>query len=101
MKRKEKFYNFIENNKNRLKDIGIISIGIFGSVARDEDKEKSDYDILVEFEKHRKSFKAFTALCDLLDSAFGENYDLITKESLSPHIGPYILKEAENVKISP
>ena len=99
MTRKEKFYHAIESNKEYLKNLGVIFIGIFGSVVREEDSKESDYDILVEFKKEKKSFKTFTALCDLLENYLGENYELITKESLSPYIGPYILKEVKSVKI--
>lgn len=100
MTRKEKFYKFIENNKKKLEELGVLSIGIFGSVARGEDTENSDYDILVEFKKNKKSFKTFAMLCDLLDDSLGEDYELITQESLSPYISPYILKEVESVKIA-
>ena len=101
MTKKDKFYKVIESNRKYLRELGVISIGIFGSVVREEDSEHSDYDILVEFRKGKKSFKAFTSLCDFLDNCLGENYELITKESLSPYIGPHILKEIENVKITP
>jgi len=100
MTRKEKFYKLIENNKEYLKELGVVSIGIFGSVVKEKDSKDSDYDILVEFSKEKKSFKTFTALCDLLENYLGENYELITNEGLSPYIGPHILKEVENVKIT-
>lgn len=100
MTRKERFQKVIFENQKYLKDLGIRSIGIFGSVARNEDTEASDYDILVEFEKHKKSFKTFTALCDLFENHLGANYEIVTKESLSPYIGPHILEEVEYVKIA-
>ncbi len=99
MTKKEKFYNFISTNKLILKKIGLVSIGIFGSVVREEDTEKSDYDILVEFDKTKKTYKSFNALCDLIESKLDFNYDLVTKESLSKYLAPHILKEVENVKI--
>lgn len=100
MTRKDKFYSVILDNKEYLKNLGIISIGIFGSVVRNEDTKESDYDILVEFDKDKKTFKAFTSLCDLFEERLGNNFELITKESLSPYIGPHILKEVEYVKIT-
>lgn len=63
--RKEKFHQVVQENKKLIKTLGIVSIGIFGSVARNEDTEKSDYDILVEFGTGSKSFKNFSILCDL------------------------------------
>ena len=100
MTRKEKFYKIIESNRKYLNELGVVSIGIFGSVARGEDRTKSDYDILVEFKKEKKSFKTFTTLCDFFDVYLGKNYELVTKEGLSPYIGPYILKEVKDVKIA-
>ncbi|MFQ5436894.1 MAG: nucleotidyltransferase family protein [Anaerolineae bacterium] len=100
MTRKEKFHKVIFENQKYLKDLGIRSIGIFGSVVRNEVTEASDYDILVEFDRDKKSFKTFTALCDLFENHLGANFEIITKESLSPYIGPHILKEVEYVKIA-
>ena len=100
MTRKEKFYQVVGSNRKYLNELGVMSIGIFGSVARGEDRTKSDYDILVEFKKEKKTFKTFTALCDFLDANLGNNYELVTREGLSPYIGPYILKEVEDVEIA-
>ncbi len=100
MTRKDKFHKVVESNRKYLRELGVISIGIFGSVVRREDSKYSDYDILVEFRKEKKSFRAFMSLCDFFENYLGKNYELITKESLSPYIGPHILKEIENVKIA-
>ena len=34
-------------------------------------------------------------LAFLLEDLFGRRVDLVTRESLSPYIGPHILREAE------
>ena len=99
MTRKDKFYKVVLENKEYLKRLGIISIGIFGSVARNEDSPESDYDILVEFDRDRKSFKTFTSLCDLFEDQLGANFELITNEGLSPCIRKRILEQVEYVKI--
>jgi len=101
MTKKEKFRKVVLENREYLKKLGIVSIGIFGSVVRNEDTKESDYDILVEFDKNKKTFKAFTSLCDLFEDQLGAGFDLITTESLSPYIGPHILKEVEYVEITP
>lgn len=100
MTRKEKFHKVVLENRKYLQKLGIILIGIFGSVVRNEDRKESDYDILVEFDKDKKSLKTFTALCDLFEDHLGANFELITKESLSPYLRPYILEEVEYVKIA-
>lgn len=100
MNRKDKFLNFIAKHKEELRRLGIISIGIFGSVARGEDIETSDYDIIVKIKEDKKTFKTFTRLCDLLDREFNDSYEIVTLESLSPYIKPYILKDVKNVQIT-
>lgn len=100
MTRKDNFIKVVNENREYLRELGVISIGIFGSVSREEDVKNSDYDIIVEFEKNKKSFKTYNALCDFIEHNFGEKSDLITKESLSPYIGPHILEETMYVKIA-
>ncbi|MBN2008435.1 nucleotidyltransferase domain-containing protein [candidate division KSB1 bacterium] len=99
MTRKDKFNDVVLKHREYLKNLGVSTIGIFGSVVRSEDTDQSDYDILVEFQNDRKSFRAFASLCDFFDDNLGSNYEIIPKESLSPYIGPRILQEVEYVKI--
>lgn len=67
-------------------------IGIFGSYIRGEQKEKSDLDILVEFEEAIGFFK-FLELEEYLEKLLGTKVDLVSKKALKPRIGEYILKE--------
>jgi len=66
-------------------------IGVFGSYARREQKETSDIDLLVEFEK--PTFDNFMDLLFFLEELFGKDVDLITTRGISPYIGPEIRKE--------
>lgn len=100
MSRKEKFLEVIRNNSEDLRSQGVREIGIFGSVSRGDDRDGSDYDVLVVFEKGKKSFRSFVAVADLLEEQLGATVDMVTREGLSPHIGPYILKETEYVPIA-
>lgn len=100
MSRKEKFLKVIQQDAELLRSHGVKNIGIFGSVNRGEDKNGSDYDVLVVFEKGKKNFRNFIAVSDLLEDRLGASVDLVTLEGLSPHIGPYILKETEYVPIA-
>jgi len=75
-------------------------IGIFGSVVRGDDTSSSDYDILVEFNSSHHNFKYFNQLCDFLEQYIGNNYDLVTKQGLSPYIGKKILQEVEYVQLA-
>jgi hypothetical protein len=72
---------------------GVIRIGLFGSVIRGEQTNKSDVDILVELKDEYKTLKNYVALVDYLESFFDSKVDLVTLESLDPYIRPYILNE--------
>jgi hypothetical protein len=81
----------------QLRAQGVKRLALFGSFARGDQHAGSDVDLLVEFLPGRKSFDSFLAVCDLLESSLGRRIELLTPESLSPHIGPRILQEAEDV----
>ena len=80
---------------NRL---GVARLGVFGSFARDEPTAESDVDLLIEFAPGQKTFRNFSALADLLEDSLQRRVELVTPESLSPYIGPYILREVEYVE---
>ena len=82
-------------HRQELRKLGVKRCGIFGSVARNQHRAKSDIDILVQFEPERKTFDSFMALTFLLEDLFGRTVDLVTTESLSPYIGPHILREVQ------
>ena len=83
----------LKSNKNKIDSFGVKRLGVFGSFVRGEQKDVSDVDILVEFEKKKKSYKNYLALSDYLEEMFDRKVDLVTLESLSPYIGPYIKNE--------
>ena len=63
------------------------------------DKRESD-PFLVEFEPGRKTFDSFMELSFLLEKMLKHRIELVTVESLSPYIGPHILKEVEYVALA-
>lgn len=71
---------------------GIINIGIFGSVARQENTEDSDIDIVVEVEK--PSLSLMYELKEALKALFGCNVDLVRfRNSLRPLLKDSILND--------
>jgi predicted nucleotidyltransferase len=90
--------NTLVCNKSKISDLGISQIGIFGSYARNEQHENSDIDIYVDFQPQKETFNNFMDLCFYLDELFsGIKVEVVTKNGLSPIIGPKILKEVEYV----
>jgi len=93
MKTVERLMEKLAKNKNELKrKFGVKKIGIFGSYIRGEQSDKSDIDILVEFEEPIGFFK-FLELEEYLEGLLGVNVDLVSKKALKPMIGKHILKE--------
>ena len=88
-------------NKSQIQKLGVIELGLFGSYVRNEENRESDIDILVEFESSKETFDNFINLCFLFDELFKDKkVEVVTKDSLSPYIGPYILKEVEYVRLA-
>ncbi len=60
----------------------------------------SDVDIYVEFAPDAHTFDNFMEPSFFLEELLGRRVELVTPESLSPHIGPHILKEVERVPLA-
>ena len=90
---KEEILRILSENKSALIKYGVWRIGLFGSYVRGEQREGSDIDFVVEFEEGQKTFDNFMELAFFLEETFGTTVDLLTRESMSPFIGPYISNE--------
>jgi uncharacterized protein len=97
---KEFIIKGILDHRRQLEIFGVKSIGLFGSFVRGEQTDLSDIDILAEFAAEKHTFDNYMDVVFLLETVFKRTVHLITPEALSPHIGPYILKEIERVTIA-
>jgi predicted nucleotidyltransferase len=75
------------------KEYGVKSLAIFGSVARNEETEESDIDILIEFGQPVGLFE-FVRIKDQLEKLLNRPVDLVTPEALKKQLKEQILKEA-------
>ena len=82
-----------KGKQGKIKSFGVKRIGIFGSFVRGEEKEESDINIIVEFKEGKKNFNNFINLAFFLEELLGRKVDLLTPESISPYIKPYIERE--------
>ncbi|MCL2608205.1 MAG: nucleotidyltransferase domain-containing protein [Methanomassiliicoccaceae archaeon] len=64
-------------------EYGVDKVYLFGSAARGDDKENSDYDFRIERGKIRDLFTLAGFFGDLKD-AIGHEIDLVTTKSLPP-----------------
>jgi predicted nucleotidyltransferase len=92
---KEDIFILLAENQAQIKALGVKRLGLFGSFLGGKQTAESDIDFLVEFESTRKTFDNFIQLTFLLEDLFQRRVELVTTDALSPHIGPYILKEVE------
>jgi uncharacterized protein len=95
IKTKQDILNMLDQNRSRLKALGVRNIGLFGSFVRGEQHPESDIDLLVEFVPEQKTFDTFMELSFFLEEVLEHRIELVTLESLSPYLGPHILKEVE------
>jgi len=95
----DKIINILKKHKEELKKrYNIKEIGVFGSYVRGEDKEKSDLDILIEFEEDADvDLLKFVNMENYLSEIIGIKVDLVEKSGLKPRIGKRILKEVISI----
>ena len=96
---KKELLKELRKNKGKIKEFGVKRIGIFGSFARDEAEEKSDIDVVVEFEKGKATFKNVCGLVDFLEDLFNREVDILTPDGIESirikHIKEEIKREIE------
>jgi len=72
---------------------GVSRVSLFGSFARDEARDDSDVDVLVEFSRPIGLFE-FVRLQRELSQRVGRKVDLVTTAALKPQLRDRILQEA-------
>jgi len=86
----------ISLHEQRLKESGVRSLSVFGSLAKQRFRSDSDIDFLVEYEQPAGLFRHIELeqyLANLLECEI----DLVTARSLRPEMRNEILKEAVRV----
>lgn len=96
MESRQQILKLLEKNREKIKAFGVTELGVFGSVARDEQTEASDVDVLVELEKH--TFDSYMNLLFFLEDLFGRKVDLVMKGAIKPRIRNRILSETVYVE---
>ena len=82
-------------NKHReefLSRFGARHLALFGSAARDELREGSDIDLLVDFDGPA-TFDRYVGLKDFLEELFGAKVDLATEAMIKPRLRRHIEKD--------
>ena len=81
-----------KHKEELIRDYNVKEIGIFGSFAREEQKSRSDIDILVEFNELPDVFLLID-LEDYLKKILHKKVDLVRKSAIRPELKEIISKE--------
>lgn len=91
--RREDIIVALRNPKPLLDSFGVAHVSLFGSFARDEARDDSDVDLLVEFDRPIGLFE-FVRLQRELGEWIGRQVELVTHGALKPQLRDRILAEA-------
>ncbi|MEO0407745.1 MAG: nucleotidyltransferase family protein [Cyanobacteria bacterium P01_A01_bin.135] len=91
--RRQEALAVLVNHQSALKDFGVESLMVFGSVARDEARADSDVDLLVEFSRPVGLF-TFCRLKRYLEEILERSVDLGTPDSLRPYLREPVFRDA-------
>ena len=94
---KEGVVALLREHEAAARDLGVQRLGLFGSFQRGTHGPKSDVDLFVEFRPGMATFDHFMGLSFLCEDLFGRNVEIVTPGSLSPYLGPRIMREVEYV----
>lgn len=83
----------LARHEDELRQYGVKSLALFGSLSRGEATAASDIDLLVEFSRP-KGMLAFIRLQHRLAEILGRRVDLVTPLALRPAWRERILREA-------
>jgi len=89
----------LQQHRDEIRSFGVAKLGLFGSFVREEQGPESDVDLLVEFRREEKSFDNFMHLAFLLEDLLQRRVELLTPQALSPHLGPHILEEVQDLPL--
>ena len=85
--------NVLQEHRDELARMGVASLTLFGSVARDEAGSESDVDLLVELNRRMGLF-GFLEIQERLEALLGRKVDLGMADGLKPRLRDRIQREA-------
>ena len=95
MTTKYEIIEFLKKNRQIFKNkYHCTKIGLFGSFARNEQTEKSDIDIIVEFSPNTPDFyQTEIDLKQFIGNQFNRSVDICAEKWIKPIFKPIVLKE--------
>jgi len=88
----------LKTHADAVKALGATSLYLFGSVARDEAKTRSDLDLFIDYDPEGKfSLLELVGIKLLLEQKLGVRVDVTTRDSLHPLLRADIEQSAVRV----
>lgn len=84
------------NRDDLARQFGVRHLALFGSTARDQAREESDVDILVEFEGPA-TYNRYLGLLRSLERLLSKKVDLVTVTGLKPRARALVERELVSV----
>ena len=85
--------DLLAEHRDELASMGVKSLSLFGSVARDEAGPDSDVDLLVDIRRPMGFFEYY-GIKQYLEKLLGRPVDLVTQQALKHQLRDQILREA-------
>ena len=93
---REQILLLLKQHRTEIREMGIRSLSLFGSVAREEAGPDSDVDLLVEFSPPY-TFDRYIKAKFFLEDLLGHQVDLVMHEALKPRARSSVEKDSIRV----
>jgi predicted nucleotidyltransferase len=99
IEKKNELLELVKSHREEIlsfaKKYGASNVRLFGSVVRGEEREVSDIDFVVDFEK--KTFDSYMGYKIYLEDLLHRRVDLVMETAIKPELRESILKDAADV----
>jgi predicted nucleotidyltransferase len=92
MKKQQALAILEQHRQEIVHQFAVRHLALFGSTARDEARDDSDIDVLVEFEQPA-TFGGYVGLLAYLEKILGRKVDLVTQGGIKPRARQHIERD--------
>jgi predicted nucleotidyltransferase len=85
----------LRRSEPALRDRGVVHAALFGSVARGNNRDDSDIDIVIDIDPDaRMTVYEYLDLKDYIAALFEKPVDVVNREGLKPYVRPAAMADA-------
>ena len=74
----------ISMHRHDISELGVVGIGLIGSVARNKARDASDLDVVIDLPPEHQTIREYFAVIDYLEAQFGLRVDVLMLDTLRP-----------------